>query len=419
MRFAYDGPGAQRAAARRTRSVALVSMRVLMLHNQYKSRGGEDEVVDAESAMLRTSGHDVELLELQNNASATSRKVRTALGAVWSREAHRIVTERLTRRTFDVVHVHNFFPLWSPSVYYAAADNGIAVVQSIHNYRLICPASTLFRDGHHCTVCVGKKIAWPGVVHGCYQGSRPATGAVAAMLATHWALGTWRTSVHQYIAISRYVRDRLVAGHFPENRIAVKPNFVAEPPSSSPRPRKSDYFIFVGRLIEEKGLAVLFRVWSSARNGARLKIVGDGSVPAGLAVPEGIEMLGARPLAETYGLIAGAKALLLPAEWAEPFGRVVIEAFALGTPVIASSAGALPELVEHDVTGLLVDAGDSGALAAAIGRLSSDEALCRRLSEHARRAYLESFTEQVNRDKLVAIYERAIAIRRQAKPGGS
>jgi glycosyltransferase involved in cell wall biosynthesis len=388
-----------------------------MLHNRYKIKGGEDEVARSEWAMLRNSGHDVTFLELDNAAIPSTGNVRTAVGAIWSREAHRTVTAHLSREHFDVLHVQNFFPLWSPSVYYAAADAGTAVVQSVHNYRLICPAASLFRDGRYCDLCVGKKIPVPGVVHACYQGSRPASAVVAAMIAAHWALGTWERSVHQYVALTHYVRERLIAGHFPANRISVKPNFVMDPqPNASPA-HERDYFIYVGRLAKEKGLAVLFRAWESLEQNARLKVVGGGPLPAGLSVPAGVELLGEKPLEEAYRLIAGAKALILPAQWAEPFGRVVIEAFALGTPVISTSAGALPELVEQNVTGVLVDPGDSEALARAVDRMSVDPALRARLSQNARRAYLESFTEKVNVEKLVAIYERAIAIRAAGRAG--
>jgi glycosyltransferase involved in cell wall biosynthesis len=384
-----------------------------MLHNRYKIKGGEDECALSESAMLRRAGHDVELLELDNDSIPSAGNVSTAVNAVWSRDANRLVGKRLSHNKFDVLHVQNFFPLWSPSVYYAAARQRTAVVQSIHNYRLLCPAASLFREGRHCDLCVGKKLAWPGVMHGCYHGSRLATGAVAAMLATHWALGTWERCVHQYVALTRYVRDQLIAGKFPENRISVKPNFVVDPQPRISRAGPGDYFIYVGRLAREKGLAVLFDAWTLRKEGARLKVVGGGALPAGLGAPEGVELMGEKPLDETYDLIAGAKALILPARWAEPFGRVVIEAFALGTPVISSSAGALPELIEHEVTGLLVAAESAADFAAAIDRLSVDAGLRSRLSRRARQVYLASFTDKVNYRELMAIYERAIEISRQ------
>jgi glycosyltransferase involved in cell wall biosynthesis len=385
-----------------------------MLHNRYKIKGGEDESTLAESAMLRSSGHDVKLLELDNDLIPSAGNVQTAASTIWSRKAHRIIHDHLGREKFDILHVQNFFPLWSPSVYYAAADNRVAVVQSVRNYRLICPAASLFRDGHHCELCVGKKVAWPGVVHGCYRGSRLATSAIATMLTTHWALGTWARSVHQYIALTHYVRDQLIAGHFPENRIAIKPNFIVDPRlATSPEP--GEYFIYVGRLTREKGLAVLFDAWNLLKNTRCLKLVGGGTLPDDLRVPDGVEIVGTRAINETYRLIAGAKALILPAQWAEPFGRVIIEAFALGTPVISSSAGALPELIEHDVSGLLVDVGNPHSLAAAIERISVEPALRARLSKRALQIYVTSYTDKVNYEKLMQIYERALEINQQTK----
>jgi glycosyltransferase involved in cell wall biosynthesis len=385
-------------------------MRVLMLHNRYKVKGGEDESALAEAALLRSSGHDVELLELNNDAIPASGNLRTAVDTVWSGDAYRTVKGHLARKQFDILHVQNFFPLWSPSVYYAASNYETAVVQSVRNYRLLCPAATLFREGRHCELCVGKKIPWPGVVHGCYHASRLASGAVGAMIATHWALGTWRSAVHQYIALTRYVRDQLIAGGLRESRISVKPNFIVDPRSEASHPQQGDYFIYVGRLLKEKGLDVLLAAWSLRKPNARLKLVGGGAIPPGTSVPAGVDLAGELPIEETYRLIAGAKALILPAQWAEPFGRVVIEAFALGTPVICSAAGALPELVEDGVTGVLVEPGNAQALAAAIDRVEADGALRARLRENARRAYVTSYSEPVNYESLIAIYERAIDV---------
>jgi glycosyltransferase involved in cell wall biosynthesis len=385
-------------------------MRILMLHNRYKLKGGEDESTRSECAMLQASGHDVKLLEFNNDSIPSAGDFQTGVNAIWSGDAYRLVQSILSRERFDILHVQNFFPLWSPSVYYAASNNGTAVVQSVRNFRLVCPAGSLFRDGHHCDLCVGKKIPWPGVLHGCYRSNRLASGAVAAMIATHWALGTWDRLIHQYVALTSYVREQLIAGHFPENRISIKPNFVVDPQLSKTCQKLGDYFIFVGRLSKEKGLEILLNAWRLRKADVRLRLVGGGVIPESLSVPEGVEILGERPLTETYRLIAGAKALILPAMAAETFGRVVIEAFALGTPVISTSAGGLAELVTDNVTGLLVDAGNSEGLAAAIDRMSADAGLCARLSKDARQTYVASFTEKVNYEKLIAIYKRAIEI---------
>ncbi len=350
------------------------------------------------------------MLELNNDAIPANGNLKTGFSAVWSRDAYREVQMHLSRKHFDILHVQNFFPLWSPSVYYAAASFGTAVVQAVRNYRLLCPAATLYRDDHDCSLCVGRRVPWPAVLHGCYHASRFASGAVAAMIATHWALGTWKTAVHQYIALTAYVRDQLIAGQFPASRISIKPNFIYDPQLTRMDSDLQDYFIYVGRLTREKGLTVLLDAWTRRNADTRLFLVGGGALPDGLLVPEGVQVLGEKPIDETYRLIAGAKALILPALWAEPFGRVVIEAFALGTPVICSSVGALRELVEHNVTGLLFEPGSADALIAAIDRISLDADLRKGLSERARHAYLTSYTDNVNYERLITIYERAMEI---------
>jgi glycosyltransferase involved in cell wall biosynthesis len=228
------------------------------------------------------------------------------------------------------------------------------------------------------------------------------------MLTGHRAVGTWRNAVHQYIALTDYVRDQLIAGGLPAARISVKPNFVAEPRADVVPGSLRDYFIYVGRLSLEKGLDVLFDAWKLRPAQSLLRIVGAGTIPPGLSPPDGVEFLGQLSLADTYDLIARAKAIILPVRWAEPFGRVVIEAFALGTPVICSSAGGLPELVTNNQNGVVVDVGDAAALAAAIMLLSTDESLRLRLGECARDTYLARFTPQVNYDILMGIYRSAM-----------
>ena len=206
-----------------------------MIHNRYRVRGGEDESTDAEVALLRSRGHEVRLLEAKNDAiEGVGRSALAALTTTWSRHWAKEVDGVLAEKHYDILHVQNFFPMISPSVYYAAARHAVPVVQSVRNYRLICASANLFRDDNYCADCVGRSFAWPGVVHRCYRGSLPGSAAIAAMQAAHRLIGTWKNKVAVYVALTNYVRDRLIEGGFPAAKIVVKPNFVMSPP---PLPR--------------------------------------------------------------------------------------------------------------------------------------------------------------------------------------
>src|SRR5262249_18509694 len=170
-------------------------MRILMLHNRYLVPGGEDVSVPAEAALLARHGHEVELLEQDNRRVEELGKTRTAMRALWSSEAMRLVTAKLRACRFDVLHVQNFFPLWSPSVYYAAARCRVPVVQTLRNYRLLCSNAVFFRKNRVCEDCLGRFAPWPGIVHACYRNSRAASSVVTAMIGLHKIAGTWLNRV--------------------------------------------------------------------------------------------------------------------------------------------------------------------------------------------------------------------------------
>src|SRR4051812_21506632 len=199
-------------------------VRVLVVHNRYQRRGGEDTVVDHEVALLRRHGHEVDLWTDDNTRVDTIPSARLAAGTIWSRAAYGELDRRVSAGRFEVVHFHNTLPLISPSGYYGARGAGAAVVQTLHNYRLVCPAGTLLRAGRPCEDCVGR-LPWLAVHHRCYRGSAAASATVAAMLVAHRAARTWARAVDAYIALTPFVRDRVTAGGVPPDRVTVKPNF--------------------------------------------------------------------------------------------------------------------------------------------------------------------------------------------------
>lgn len=388
--------------------------RILMLHNRYQVRGGEEESTDAEVALLREHGHVVDLLELDNKGIETNAdKVKAAVATTWSRKGAAIVAERLTSSAYDIVHCQNLFPSFSPAVYHAAARYKVPVVQAVRNYRLICASANLFRDGHYCNDCVGKALPLPALSHRCYRGSLPGTVALVAMQSVHRGIGTWSGKVARYVALTEYVRDRLVEGGFPASRIVVKPDFVGaiggDGELAPELPVKGPYAVFVGRMTAEKGAAWLARTWAAGNFGLPLVFVGEGNALDGIAQGEGtgIHAIGKRSLARTYRIIAGAEMLIQSALWPEPFGRTPVEAYALGVPVVCARSGGLQELVRDGLTGFTYHPGDAESFAAAVRATLAPE---RRpeLRAGARKEYLEKFTPNVNLRFLMNIYRDAI-----------
>lgn len=383
-------------------------MRILTVHNRYLQRGGEDESREAEDRLLRARGHTVIEQVLDNRMAGRLFSPWTGLRSIWNQSQYRQVRALIREFRPDLVDVHNFFPLVSPAVFHAAQAEGVAVIHTLHNFRLLCPGATLFRAGRPCEQCLHRSFAWPALVHGCYRGCRFSTGAVAAMTAAHRSIGTWAQAVDLYIALTRFSKGRFVDAGLPADRIVVKPHFID--PDTGMGGGEGGYFVFVGRLSPEKGLDTLMDAWRSLRIGANLKIVGDG--PLGTAVAEfvrrtpGVEWLGLRSRREIDGILGGARAVIVASRCYETFCRVIIEAYAKGTPVIAAGIGAMAELVEDGRTGLLFRAGDAAHLAVQVERFAgSDFAGMRR---EARREFETHYTAEAGYQDMLRVYRQAI-----------
>lgn len=382
-------------------------MKVLVAHNEYQLAGGEDQVFLEETALLESRDHQVVRYRTSNDRVASMGRAALARDTLWSSASYRAIREIIRRERPQVVHLHNTLPLISPAAYYAAASEGVPVVQTLHNYRLLCPNGLFFRDGRPCEDCMGRPVPWPGVLHKCYRGSRAGTGVVAAMLSTHRALGTWSRKVDAYIALTDFARNKLVEGGLPAEKLHVKPNFVH--PDPGPGGGNGGYVMFAGRLSPEKGLETLLSAWGRlGRRAVPLKIVGDGPLAERVAraTKENprIEWLGRRPAGEVRSLMKEALALVFPSEWYETFGRVAAESFAAGTPVVAANLGAVAELVEHGRTGLRFRAGDAGDLAAQVGRLLERPEERSRMRRAAREEFEARYTAEQNYRMLMGIY---------------
>jgi glycosyltransferase involved in cell wall biosynthesis len=391
-----------------------VTRRVLVVHNAYRQRGGEDQVFEAEASLLERHGHDVKRYVVHNDETEHMGAVHLLATTVWNRTQFRGIRSVIRAFRPHVVHVHNTLPLISPAVYGAAHAEAVPVVQSLHNYRLVCPSALLFREGRPCEMCIGRSVPWPGVWHACYRDSRAASAAVATMLVTHRGLGTYARRVHRYIALTPGARARFVAGGLPEAKIVVKPNFIDEP--TGPGAGDGGYALFVGRLSEEKGVRELIEAWHNGGGGMRLRVVGDGPLmdlarQASAQLPA-IEVLGRVRPADVRTHMRGATILIVPSTCYESFPMTIVEAFASGTPVVASRHGAMAEIVDNGRTGLHFHPGDSADLALKLEWVGNHPAEIKSMRAVARREYEEKYTASRNYALLQDIYAQAIVARR-------
>lgn len=392
-------------------------MKILLAHNQYQQPGGEDQSVTAEIAMLEAFGHEVIQHRVHNDSIKNMSGLGVAARTIWNRSSFHQVRELIRTHRPDIAHFNNTFPLISPAAYYAAQGEGVPVIQTLRNYRLICPNSYFLRDQKVCESCLGRMIAWPGILHRCYRESRSATAVVAAMLTTHRLMRTWKNAVDVYIALTDFGRNIFIRGGLPEAKIVVKPNFVYPDPGTG----KGDggYAIFVGRLSEEKGVKTLLDAWRKLEKAVPLKIVGGGPleplVQEAASRDPRIEWLGHQPSGEVAKLVGNATFLLFPSLWYEGMPRTIIEAFARGTPVIGSKLGAMLDMIDHHRTGFHFEPGEANALAAVVTEIWGDQARLERMRISARKEFEGHYSYESNYERLMTIYQQAIHDARQKK----
>lgn len=389
-------------------------MKVLLIHNHYLQAGGEDVSFTNYCQMLQMHGHEVVTYERDNleiEAYHAMQKAGLMASTIWARGSYQAFCHLLEHERPHVAHIVNFFPLISPSVYDACRKYHVPVVQELPNYRLLCPAATFMRNGRICIDCLGK-IPWRGVIHRCYRHSRAQSAAVTLMLTVHRWLKTWQIKIDAYIALSEFCRQQFIAGGIPAKKIQVKPNFVLSDPGM--RETHEGFGLYVGRLAPEKGIGTLIKAWRYLPE-QTLKVVGDGSASASLKQLKNelnlysVEFPGTLPHEEVTNVLKRAQFIVIPSEWYEPFGNVVIEAFACGVPVIAANSGTLGEIVKDGETGLLFQPGNIEDLAQKLTWAFAHPEEMEQMGRNGRKQYETHYTMEANYQKLIEIYNAVLA----------
>lgn len=382
-------------------------MKILLIHNAYTERGGEDEVVQAHQDLLERHGHDVSVY-LRSNVEIESRgflgKAAFLLtGGEWNQDVYQELRQRIRAFRPDVAHVHNIFYLLTPSVYAACVDENVPIVQSLHNYRWL-----LEKNGPDQFL----------------EFEVPVSDFKKHLLRHHIVPRVLRSfdenemvsKIDAFIALSRFSRQKFTQYGYPENKMHVMPpSFAIE---RKAREDVGSYALFVGRLIDYKGIRLLLRDFN-ANPDVHLRIIGDGplkdEVQKVAKLVRNIDYIGRLPYKETLEEIRRAACLIAPSYCYETFGRTIAEAFACGTPVIASDHGAMAELIEEGKTGFLFRVGDGEKLMEKIRQILSQPELAKQMGENARQVFEKNFSEGDHYRRLLALYEQLVRDKKNAQ----
>lgn len=393
----------------------MAKLRVAVLHNFYRHLAGEDVVFHSEVELLRSYGHEVLIYTVSNDLLKELSPWGMARQAIWNPESYHALQQWFKEHRPDVAHFHNTAYVLSNSAYQAAFESGVAVVQTLHNYRLICPGGQLLRNGVPCELCVGRKFPVHSLLYGCYRGSRPMT-LVRVFMIEHQKRRLWSHAIQKFIALTEFSRQKFIQGGLPAEKVVVKPNFLAPDPGEGAH--EGDYALYVGRLSKEKGIEVVLQAWEQVPSQIPLKIVGDG--PLASLVQQAvrrhahIHWMGKQPRETVLALMKQARILVFPSVCYENMSLALVEAMATGLPVVASAHGSMASMLVHSETGFLFKPGDADALREQVLQVWDEPALLARVGHAARTEYLQHYTAERNYERLIDIYRQAIEERKGA-----
>jgi glycosyltransferase involved in cell wall biosynthesis len=386
--------------------------RVLILHNRYPIEGGEETVCRTDFKLLQDYGHEVELVEKSCDEYFALSAPNRMLNQIWSGSSYHWFQNKLEAYRPDVVHVHNTYPALSPSVLYAAKKSGVAVVQTLHNFRLLCPQGSFYRDGQSCRECLGKAIPWPAVLHNC-NGSRQHSLAITAATSAHNMASTWQNCVDLFIAPSDIVRDLYIEAGWKPQTIVVKPHACYPDPEVGAVPQDREPFVlFAGRLDQMKGLDTVLQAWQNSEVSSRwqLKIAGDLTALNDAGTMHNVDTLGRRSHQEVLDLMRRASAFLFASKGPETFGMTIVEAFACGTPVIASNVASNNGLVQDGMSALVFAPGDVQALSNRLVQLAGSDELRLSLARSGRLEFENNYAGSIVYSQMLSIYRQAMAL---------
>lgn len=383
-------------------------MKILFVHNFYQIAGGEDAVFKNEIELLKDNGHQV-LEYTVDNTSIRSvwDKIGVMFSTIFSFSQYKKIQKLLIETAPDIVHVHNYFPLISPAVFYACKKMNIPVVHTLHNYRAVCPTALLMHNGKVCERSIDNS-AWWSVKQKVYRDSIVGSFILTCMVELHKKIGTWQQQVSCYIALTQFAKNKYVEAGWPEHKVVIKPNFIADPFNGDMViNKKGGYAIYVGRLSEEKGIDLILKAWDKID--LPLKVIGEGPLKTLLenSRSKNVEYLGLQQKQDVLELVKNADFIVMASTWFEGFPMVLVEAMACGTCALVPKLGSMAEVVEDNVTGVHFN-GDCEDFIQKASALINNPILVQQMSTNARDTYLSKYTSKQNFKLLNAIYTQSI-----------
>jgi glycosyltransferase involved in cell wall biosynthesis len=393
-------------------------MKILLCHNFYRKFGGEDSAVIALKQILESKGFSVVFYSRDNKETSRyslAQKLFLFPNTFFSLRTYRDIKKIATEFKPDVAHIHNTFPLISPSIYSALKRAKIPIVQTIHNFRFLCPNGQFYSKGEICERCKnGNYIS--AIVRKCYRSSYILSFLYAASIWLHRILGTFSKKVDKALCLSDFTASKLTERLFCPGKTVVISNFLNADFTSDCHREK--YAVFIGRLSKEKGLLTLIRAFEGIKE-FNLKIMGDGPMAEQLKEYvrrnkiSNVELLGFIDGGKRFEILKKAMFSIIPSEWYENQPMAVLEAFAFGVPVIASKIGSLEEIVEDGKNGLLFQMGNSNDLRDKIKHFIDNTGKRMICSEYARYCAETKYSAETNCSKLLKIYKEVIEKNKQ------
>lgn len=384
-------------------------MKVLFVHNFYQVAGGEDAVYKNEKALLECNGHQVIEYTVDNmSIKSLWDKVGMIFSTIFSISQYRKIKKVLIENKPDVVHVHNYFPLISPAVFYACKKMNIPVVHTLHNFRAVCPTALLMFDGEICEKSINES-AWWAVKKKVYRDSIFGSFILTCMVELHKKIGTWQQQVNRYIALTDFTKRKYIQAGWPEDKLSIKSNFISDPYNGEAiLDKKGGYAVYVGRLSDEKGIDLILNAWADVN--IPIKIIGDG--PLNSLVKNNtntkIEYLGLQSKDEVLEYIKNADFIVMASTCYEGFPMVLVEALACGTCALVPKLGGMAEIIEDGTTGLYFEAANGEDLSIKASWLAANSNSTQLMGVNARRAYLTKYTAITNYQQLKDIYQQSI-----------
>lgn len=385
---------------------------ILMVHNFYQIGGGEHTVFNNEVDILKKNGHKVITYTRDNKEINNSllKKILLPFTTIWSFKTYRDVKKIIKKEQIDIVHCHNTFPLISPSVYYAARKRKVPVVQTIHNFRFLCPNAILYRNNKVCEECLINKNFKQAIKNKCYRNSKLQTFVVIKMLKIHRKLGTYKRI--NYIFLTDFNRNKFnnlidING----SNVFIKPNFVERKYNYKRQLKLDNSFVYIGRLDENKGIRFLVDAWKDIKD-YELHIYGEGSykdyVLESTSKNNYIKYFGFQDQKEIFEDLTKSQGLILPSECYEGFPMTIAESYSLGVPVLSSDIGNHAMIVNKSKAGCVYDLDNKESFRKKLEDIVKSN---KKYSDNAKKYYEEVLSPKKNYEELINIYENAKIIR--------